>query len=463
MAKKDFPLDIDLMKNELQNSSFHKLSVPPSSPVIGQFYYDTDDKIPYYWNGLLWKDFGGSAGMVESVTSTDNHIVVDNTDSLNPSLSFQLVDNENLLTDDELVIVQNTSGINKGDQVGDGTTITGAGTIADPFVATNTSLWQQKQNELLNQLWLPSIGELQVIHDVLYANGIDVFYGSTKKYWSSCDVDMLTAYYFDMINNTVGVEDKESDLVCGVIRCNKFTSTEILSLGELTNHGGYVFYIVNNGTDFTYWEAFKTDFYGIWHGTGSWFYTGTTSPAFGEGENNTNEILALDEYHFTLAYLVRSIPTTVDNSQIIEPKNEKLIETADIIDIDKYLKKDTTLQTADTPISTSLFSFWKIGVGRVKIAWSDFINLLGQTFQRINSFVEVTLTSSGWTGNSQTITVTGILATDWLTPYPKTKIDQDKWATAELFCSAHTTNSVTFTCVTTPTSDIVILIKIEKR
>lgn len=39
---------------------------------------------------------------IESVTSTDNHIVVDNTDPANPILSFQLVDNENLLTDDKL-------------------------------------------------------------------------------------------------------------------------------------------------------------------------------------------------------------------------------------------------------------------------------------------------------------------------------------------------------------------------
>lgn len=43
---------------------------------------------------------------VKSVTSTDNHIVVDNTDHKNPSLSFQLVDNENLLTDDQLALVE---------------------------------------------------------------------------------------------------------------------------------------------------------------------------------------------------------------------------------------------------------------------------------------------------------------------------------------------------------------------
>lgn len=48
---------------------------------------------------------GGGGGTVESVTSTDNHIVVDNTDQANPKLSFQTVDNENFLTDDELAKV----------------------------------------------------------------------------------------------------------------------------------------------------------------------------------------------------------------------------------------------------------------------------------------------------------------------------------------------------------------------
>jgi len=38
---------------------------------------------------------------LQSVISTDNHIVVDNTDPQNPTLSFQTVDNENFVTDDE--------------------------------------------------------------------------------------------------------------------------------------------------------------------------------------------------------------------------------------------------------------------------------------------------------------------------------------------------------------------------
>jgi hypothetical protein len=48
----------------------------------------------------------------------------------------------NHLTDAQVVIVNATTGTNTGDQVGDGVTITGAGTVADPFVAeTETDGW----------------------------------------------------------------------------------------------------------------------------------------------------------------------------------------------------------------------------------------------------------------------------------------------------------------------------------
>jgi hypothetical protein len=43
--------------------------------------------------------------------------------------------NDNYVTDLEKTVIGNTSGTNTGDQVGDGVTITGAGTLADPFVS----------------------------------------------------------------------------------------------------------------------------------------------------------------------------------------------------------------------------------------------------------------------------------------------------------------------------------------
>jgi len=90
---------------------------------------------------------GGGGGTVDTISSTDSHILVDSTDPANPTLTWQLVDNENLLTDDELAVVQSTSGTNTGDQVADGVTITGVGSVADPFVAKLSDLSIYGKNE----------------------------------------------------------------------------------------------------------------------------------------------------------------------------------------------------------------------------------------------------------------------------------------------------------------------------
>ena len=67
-------------------------------------------------------------------------------------------------------------------------------------------------------------------------------------------------------------------------------------------------------------------------------------------------------------------------------------------DLTPYLLKDTTLQTADTPELTSLFSFWKIGVGRVKIAWNDLLNTISH-----NQLNGLDWLSSGHTGAANTV------------------------------------------------------------
>jgi hypothetical protein len=407
------------------------------------------------------------------------------------------VHTDNNYTNADAQIVANTSGTNTGDQVGDGATITGAGTIADPFVATNTSLWQQKDDVVLSGCFIPSTGELQEIHDVLLASGVLLH----NFYWSSSEVDAANAYYFKMSTNEVLSDTKDAMLIFPLI-VRKFTTTDVhellesttcsfLHIGSFSSATATIYKIVDNGTDFTYWQVIEATSFPPVAFSGDNALVGTTSQAVGEGENNTNEIALADPLSYAYA-LKNTIEVVINNSQIIEPKNDKFIETADIIDIDKYLKKDTTLQSSDTPEDTSLFSFWKIGVGRVKIAFSELItnvmhsqlggldwlgsghtgtanklfgsdaNGLAKEYD-LYTVSEITLLASGWSASSQTLTVSGVTATDDLTPYPKLKADQDKWADAELFCSAHTTNSVTFTCATTPTSDIVILLKIQKR
>lgn len=76
-----------------------------------------------------------------------------------------------------------------------------------------------------------------------------------------------------------------------------------------------------------------------------------------------------------------------------------------------------------------------------------------------------TLTTSGWSSNSQTATVNGVVAdtnAQLITVSPANKASATAWGEAGVFCSAQATNALTFICDSTPSANISVNISIQE-
>ena len=77
---------------------------------------------------------------------------------------------------------------------------------------------------------------------------------------------------------------------------------------------------------------------------------------------------------------------------------------------------------------------------------------------------KVTLPASGWSRNTQTVTVSGVLADETkqlIQPMPAVA-SQQAYMTAGIYCSGQAANSLTFTCSEVPTDDISLYVVITE-
>ena len=76
-----------------------------------------------------------------------------------------------------------------------------------------------------------------------------------------------------------------------------------------------------------------------------------------------------------------------------------------------------------------------------------------------------TLTTAGWSGNSQTVSVLGVSAdsdSQLIYVSPADKASATAWGEAGVFCSAQGANSLTFVCDSTPSASITVNISIQE-
>jgi hypothetical protein len=104
MSKK-FLTNLDLTQNQILNVAVHNKVGPPSSPVVGQIYFDTTPSVlrMFFWDGTAWVDMSGDiqdvlggAGLTASTSANGDVITLD----INVDSATIEIDNDSLRVKD---------------------------------------------------------------------------------------------------------------------------------------------------------------------------------------------------------------------------------------------------------------------------------------------------------------------------------------------------------------------------
>jgi uncharacterized protein (TIGR02145 family) len=141
---------------------------------------------------------------------------------------------------------------------------------------------------IYNDWFLPSLNTLDAMYNNLHSFGVGGFVNDL--YWSSSELNLSSAWFIDFTTDMINAIAKFNTY--HVRACRSFVDIiGAYALRDVGPAGGWIFYIDGAGT--TYFEAAHSDqsIGYIWSNIIN-VLIGTTSIAIGEGQNNTNEIIA---------------------------------------------------------------------------------------------------------------------------------------------------------------------------
>jgi hypothetical protein len=101
---REFLTNINLNKNELQNAAIQNLAVAPSSPAVGQIYFDTLLNNIRTWDGTQWLDYITAEAGGGYITSTTSDFTV-----TTGELSINYTNLESALTGDGFALTSDIS------------------------------------------------------------------------------------------------------------------------------------------------------------------------------------------------------------------------------------------------------------------------------------------------------------------------------------------------------------------
>ena len=177
----------------------------------------------------------------------------------------------------------------------------------------------------------------------------------------------------------------------------------------------------------------------------SWFITSSDLTGYQTTSNMVTSLSNPDDNHYPTTLAVSSAISSAWWWDVTWPSSATNWHLA-VFDwaTGKIIKDWGAVPTVPTKVSDLTNDSWFI-----TSSYHD------STKQDQHSTLSVTLTSAGWSSNTQTVTATGVTASNSVIVSPAPS-SFSGYSSSAIYCSAQASNSLTFSCTTEPTSDITV-------